>query len=138
VEADRRSRLGTTRSTFTRSPGGERRRKVPQRELLPHLADAEALVIPYKINTFSKETFPAKIFECLATGKPTVATLLVDLAPLGELFVSAKGCSELVSALQRLPDLKTEAHIETMVQFARKNSQEARFKAIEEVRCGEP
>jgi glycosyltransferase involved in cell wall biosynthesis len=67
--------LGTlARPAFARRSGIEYRGEVPHRELPQHLADADALIIPYSINAFSKGTFPAKIFECFATGKPTIAT----------------------------------------------------------------
>ncbi|MDQ3926870.1 MAG: glycosyltransferase [Actinomycetota bacterium] len=126
------------RSAFARLPGVEHRGEVPHRELPWHLADADALIIPYKINAFSKGTFPAKIFECLATGKPTIATLLPELVPFGDLLYLAKDAREFVSVLERLPDLETEARVGARIELAQKNSWEARFEAIEEVLWGEP
>lgn len=107
------------------------------RELPRHLADADALIIPYKINAFSKGTFPAKIFECLATGKPIVATPLPDLLPFGNLLYLAKDVRGFLDALGNLPDLETEARVEARVEFARKNSWEARFDAIREALLGQ-
>ena len=131
--------LGTlARSAFARTPGVEYRGEVPHRELPRHLADADALIIPYQVNAFSKGTFPAKTFECLATGKPTIATPLPDLIPFGDLLYLAKDARGFVSALERLPDLETEARVAARVELARRNSWEARFDAIEEVLWGEP
>jgi len=130
--------LGTlTRPAFARLPGIEYRGEMPHRELPRHLEDADALIIPYKINTFSKGTFPAKIFECLATGKPTIAAPLPDLAPFGDLLYLANDARGFVDALERLPDLETEARVEARIKLARKNSWEARFKAIEKALWGE-
>ncbi len=127
-----------SRPTFARLSGVEYRGEVPHRELPRHLADADALIVPYKINAFSKGTFPAKIFECLATGKPTIATPLPDLVPFGDLLYLAKDARGFVNTLERLPDLETEAQVEARVELARKNSWEVRFDAIEKVLLGEP
>jgi glycosyltransferase involved in cell wall biosynthesis len=97
-----------------------------------HLADADALIIPYRITTFSKGTFPAKIFECLATGKPTIATPLPDLVPFGDLLYLAEDARGFASTLERLPETETEEKVRARVELARENSWEARFRAIEE------
>lgn len=129
--------LGTlARPAFARRSGIEYRGEVPHRELPRHLADADALIIPYKINVFSKGTFPAKIFECFATGKPTIATPLPDLASFGDLLYLADDTRSFVSALERLPDLETEEWVEARIELARKNSWEARFEVIEKVLWG--
>ncbi len=43
-----------------------------------------------------------------------------------------------MSALERLADLETEAHVEARVELTRKNSWETRFKDTEEVLWEEP
>lgn len=129
--------LGTlTRPAFARLPGVEYRGEVPHWDLPRHLSDADALIIPYKINAFSKGTFPAKIYECLATGKPTIVTPLPDLVPFGDLLYLAKDARGFADTLRRLPDLETEARVEARAELARQNSWEARFKAIEGVLWG--
>lgn len=125
------------RPVFARLPGVEYRGEVPHRELPRHLEDADALIIPYKITAFSKGTFPAKIFECLATGKPTIATPLPDLVPFGDLLYLAKDARGFVDTLERLPDLETQARVEARAELARRNSWEARFETIEKVLWGE-
>ena len=126
--------LGTlARPAFARLPGVEYRGEVPHWDLPRHLSDADALIIPYKINAFSKGTFPAKIYECLATGKPTIVTPLPDLVPFGDLLYLAKDARGFVDTLRRLPDLETEVRVEARAELARQNSWETRFKAIEGV-----
>ena len=125
--------LGTlARPAFARLPNVEYRGEVPHRELPRQLADADALIIPYRITTFSKGTFPAKIFECLATGKPTIATPLPDLVPFGDLLYLAEDAGGFASALKRLPETETEQKVRVRVELARQNSWEARFRVIEE------
>jgi glycosyltransferase involved in cell wall biosynthesis len=126
--------LGTlARPTFARTSGVEYQGEVPHRELPRYLANADALILPYKINAFSKGTFPAKIFECLATGKPIIATPLPDLVPFGDLLYFAKDARGFASVLDRLPELETEARVEARGELARKNSWKARFEVLEEV-----
>jgi glycosyltransferase involved in cell wall biosynthesis len=54
--------------TLARFPGIDYRGQIPHADLPAHLQDVDALLIPYKITPFSRGTFPAKTYECLATG----------------------------------------------------------------------
>jgi hypothetical protein len=63
----------------------------PQTELFPAvthdqlpllLRDTDILLLPYRINDpYNRGVFPTKTFECLATGKPTIAMGLPSLEP---------------------------------------------------------
>jgi glycosyltransferase involved in cell wall biosynthesis len=128
--------VGTlSRPAFARHPGIEYRGRVAHAELPWHLKDTDALVIPYKIGTFTKGTFPAKIFECFATGKPTVATPLPDLARFGERLYLAKDAGEFVDTLRGLPEIETEEKVRARIKFARANSWQVRFATLEETIC---
>jgi glycosyltransferase involved in cell wall biosynthesis len=118
---------------FARIPGIQFLGAVPHKDLPNYLRDADVLIIPYKITAFSKGTFPAKTYECLATGKPIVATPLPDLAKLGEHLYLAEGSSEFVGILRKIPDLETPAKVHARVEVARQNSWEARFRRFEEI-----
>jgi len=120
-----------SRLAFATVPGVEYRGEVPHRELPRHLAEADALVIPYRITAFSKGTFPAKIFECLATGKPTVATPLPDLLPFRDALYLADGAEGFLEILRNLPKTESEEKVEARVSLARDNSWEARFARLE-------
>lgn len=50
------------------------------------LADVDVLVLPYRSDGHTRGVIPAKTFECLATGKPTVAIGLPSLEAFGDLF----------------------------------------------------
>jgi glycosyltransferase involved in cell wall biosynthesis len=126
--------LGTlSDQSFARCPGVEFLGAVPHEDLPAHLRAADALIIPYRITAFSKGTFPAKTYECLATGKPIVATPLPDLATLSEHLYLAESSGEFVEILRRMPNLETPEKVHARIEVARKNSWEARFKKFEEI-----
>jgi glycosyltransferase involved in cell wall biosynthesis len=126
--------LGTLSDpSFARVPGVEYLGQVPHEDLPEHLSAADALIIPYKITSFSKGTFPAKTYECLATGKPVVATPLPDLKRFGEHVYLGDGAKEFVGILQRLHETETPERMRDRVELARKNSWEARFARFEEI-----
>lgn len=95
------------------------------------LAGTDALIIPYRISPLTRGISPAKIFECLATGKPVVASPLPELERLSEHVYLADGPEEFVSVLRRLPELETKEKVKARVDLARRNSWEARFQEIE-------
>jgi glycosyltransferase involved in cell wall biosynthesis len=126
--------LGTISDpAFARTPGVQFLGAVSHKDLPAHLRNADALIIPYRITTFSKGTFPAKTYECLATGKPIVATPLPDLAELSEHLYLAPGPGKFVRILRRMPDLETTEKVHARIQVARENSWEARFIRFEEI-----
>ncbi|MCK5285569.1 MAG: glycosyltransferase, partial [Alphaproteobacteria bacterium] len=63
-------------------------------ELPRYLAVCDVLILPYQLNDFTESIFPAKVFECLATGKPVVSTALPELEPYKEYFTIAKSKEE--------------------------------------------
>lgn len=126
--------LGTISDpSFARAPGVQFLGAVPHKDLPIYLRNADALIIPYKITAFSKGTFPAKTYECLATGKPTIATPLPDLAKLSEHLYLAEGPGEFVRILRLMQDLETPEKVHARIEVARENSWEARFREFEEI-----
>jgi glycosyltransferase involved in cell wall biosynthesis len=105
---------------------------VEQEELPALLRPADALIIPYKITGLTRGVFPAKTFECLATGKPVVASPLPDLKDLSEHVYLAASPEEYVDALRCIPQMETEDRVRARLELARRNSREARFRMIEE------
>jgi hypothetical protein len=117
--------------TLARLPGVDYRGQVPHAELPTHLRDVDALIIPYKITPFSKGTFPAKTYECLATGKPIVATPLPDLLRFGEHVYLANDAEDFIRILRELPNWETPDKANARIALARRNSWEARFSEFE-------
>lgn len=60
---------------------------VPYRLLPEKLADARVLILPYLRNELTDNINPLKGRECLATGKPVVATALPELKELEHIFL---------------------------------------------------
>ena len=126
--------LGTlSEPSFARIPGVEYLGKVAHKVLPEHLREADALLIPYRITSFSKGTFPAKTYESLATGKPVVATPLPDLKRLGGHVYLGNGAREFVEVLRRLHESETPERKRARIEFARENSWDARFARFEEI-----
>lgn len=103
------------------------------RQLLPrYLAQLDVLIIPYLINKFTRHIYPAKIYECLASGKPVVVTDLPELRGLSGVIRIAsdkKQFTELVSRamLEDTLDLR-----QRRIEIAKQNSWAARYRLISE------
>lgn len=104
---------------------------VPFMELPAHLMDCECLMIPYHINEFTIRIMPAKIYECLATGKPLVATPLPDLSNFdNDLVYIADSPVRFLEILGSLEVLETPEKNRKRQEVAFNNSWEARFEMI--------
>ena len=51
----------------------------PHAGLRDFIRDADVLLLPYAVNVYTRAVLPAKIYECLATGRPIVAVPLPEL-----------------------------------------------------------
>lgn len=105
---------------------------VSQANLPELLKPMDALIIPYKRNKFTQGIFPNKIYECLATGKPVVATPLPDLqqGELSKHVYLASDAQEFIDVLRRLPEPGMQERIQSQLVLARENSWESRFHSI--------
>ena len=105
---------------------------IPYNELPAALQEMDVLILPYKIIPFSKSIFPAKIYECLATGKPIVAT------PLEELMLLETGLIKIGRTREEfLRQTETALHADTKdaanqrKKKAAENSWKSRFEIIQ-------
>ncbi|MDH3404669.1 MAG: glycosyltransferase [Acidobacteriota bacterium] len=103
---------------------------VPQAQVPELLADADVLVLPYREAGHSRGVVPAKTFECLATGKPTVAKGLPSLAEMGDLFYLAADADGFVAAVERAAAEPSEAR-ERRLEAARRNTWRQRAAEID-------
>ena len=99
-------------------------------ELPRYLQALDVLYLPYIVDDFTRSIYPAKIFECLALGKPVVATRLPALEEFGGLVQLAADVDQFDAALRNAvaedrPDLRARR-----VELARANSWEARYREI--------
>jgi glycosyltransferase involved in cell wall biosynthesis len=103
-------------------------------DLPAYLAGLDVLIMPYLINDYTTYIYPAKLHECLATGKPTVATALPELAAFRDVVTVAEDRGQFVQgvvrALQEREDEESPRH--RRLDVARANSWEARYQLITE------
>ncbi len=112
-------------------PNVEYRGEVSHGRLPAALAGVDAFVLPYRINGLTRAISPAKTYECLATGRPVVASPLPALKDLSEHVYLADGPEGFVGALRNLPETETDERVRARGRLARENSWEARFREIE-------
>jgi glycosyltransferase involved in cell wall biosynthesis len=118
------------RDLFT-MPGVDYRGEVPHEELPAAFEGVDAFIIPYRVDELSRNISPSKTYECLATGKPLVATPLPAMMDLGEHVYLAETPEEFVDVLRNLPATETEERVRARIEVARRNSWEARFEELE-------
>jgi glycosyltransferase involved in cell wall biosynthesis len=85
------------------APSAEVRGMVSHEELAAHLQDVDVLLLPYRVDKFTRAILPAKLFECFALGKPVVATRLPSLTPFERLVDLAESHSEFLDLVDRAP-----------------------------------
>lgn len=129
--------VGRVEECFFASPGVDYRGEVSHAELPVALEGTDAFIIPYKINDLTRGISPMKIYECLATGIPIVATPLPEFERFGEHVYLAENAADFAKILERLPELETKEKVRARIRLARENSWEARFADLErELRRG--
>ncbi len=107
---------------------------VPQTALPTAISSTDAIILPYKLNEFTKGVFPSKAYECLATGKPVVATPLPDFREtLSGSIYFADGAEGFIEVLKSLPDLENSGKVHERMEVARMNSWESRFDKVERI-----
>lgn len=127
--------IGRVDEDFLGTPGIDYRGEVRHNELPAALRGTDAFMLPYLQNKLTHGISPAKTYECLATGKPVLASPLPALKTLGEYIYLADNPDEFVETLVGLQDSESEKRVQARTEFARKNSWDARFKEIEEKIC---
>lgn len=107
---------------------------IPHAKLAGYLSQMDVLILPYKIIPFSKSIFPAKIFECMATGKPIVSTPLGELSSIEEGVIRiGKTKEEFAQAIKDSLISDTEIQKQKRLRIARENSWGQRFKEIKAI-----
>lgn len=106
--------------------------EVQHQELPAALGGVDAFMLPYLNNRLTRGISPAKTYECLATGKPVVASPLPALKEIGDHVYLAGAPEEFVETLKSLKSLETGEKVRSRVDLAQKNSWAVRFEEIEE------
>ena len=127
--------VGDVEKEFLRVPGVDYRGEVRHEVLPAALEGVDAFLLPYRQNRLTRGISPAKTYECLATGRPVVASPLPALEALGDHVYLARSPQEFVGMLLGMEESEGEERARARAEFARENSWEARFAEIEEKIC---
>jgi glycosyltransferase involved in cell wall biosynthesis len=103
---------------------------VPHEQVPERIRPARVLLLPYRDAPHTRAVFPAKIMECLATGKPTVATHLESLEEFADLLYLRAGPDEFLRAIDEAAS-EDPARREPRRRFARANTWSRRIDEVE-------
>lgn len=105
---------------------------VPHEDLPRLLSGCDALLLPYADDEYNRGVIPAKTYECLATGRPVLASPLPALRALeSELYVCRRP-EDWVAAARSLPRTESEDRVLSRVALAREHAQDRQFARLRE------
>ncbi len=105
---------------------------VPHAELPRLLEEADMLLLPYASVAYNEGVAPAKLYECLATGRPVLSSPLPSLAGLGGVLDFRRTPAEWAAAPAELSALEKDgSRRAARVALAREHSEERAFAALE-------
>lgn len=96
------------------------------------LQDVDVLLLPYNQSPHIAGLVPAKLFECLATGKPIVAMGLTTLGEYADLFTFCATRNAFVTAIGRAFVEDTAVQRERRLACAREHSDTQRIARLDE------
>jgi len=106
---------------------------VPHKELPALLADVDVLLLPYDANSpRMRGVFPAKTFECLATGKPIVMMGVHYFDDFADVMTICHSADEFLDAIERAVHEDTPALRERRLQRARENTDKAMIAFLDQ------
>lgn len=105
---------------------------LPHVRLVPYLRHMDVFLLPYVVDDFTRAVYPAKIYECLAVGRPVVATRLPALEEkeFAGLVHLAADQGEFEAALTAALAEDDPTLAARRRERARENSWEARYRQI--------
>lgn len=103
---------------------------VSRAELPRRLESFDGLLMPYRINPFLLGVVPAKIYECLALGRPILATPLPSLQGYNRLIYIRERPQDWVTAVSELPRTETPALSKARVETALEHTHAREFKRL--------
>lgn len=114
-------------------PEGVRILQPVKHEQLPKkLKRYDALLLPYVDNEYNKGVVPAKLYECLATGKPVLCSSLPSLLEYSGLVEIADTPADFAAVARRLPETESLAKSRARIEAARAHSTGRQVRRISE------
>jgi glycosyltransferase involved in cell wall biosynthesis len=112
-------------------------RQQPHERLRDFLGQADVIFLPYAVNDYTAYVFPAKMYECLATAMPVVATPLPELVThFGGLVEFGAGAEEIVVAVEKACRQDTPELRDRKRRLAQANTWEQRYDQIRTLLAG--
>ena len=103
----------------------------PHAALRDFVREADVLLLPFVLNTYTQAVLPAKIYECLATGRPVVAAPLPELvADFASHLHFAQSPGEWVQQIERALREDSKGASAARVVLARENSWAQRYERV--------
>lgn len=99
-------------------------------KLVERLEAFDAFLLPHRLTEFHKGVIPAKLYECLAMGRPILTTALPSMEEVREHVYVAATPAEWVAAARSLPERETAARREARVALARRHTHAAEFARL--------
>ncbi len=103
---------------------------VTPEQLAKSLNHFDALILPYVNDEYNRGILPAKIYECLATGKPVLASPLPALADFHEHLYLCRTPTEWVETAKALPDTESPTRRAARVRLAAEHTHEKAFARL--------
>ena len=115
----------------TSAPAGIRALAPADRDrLVERLERFDVFTMPYVIDSFTLGVVPAKLYECLAMGRPVLASPLPSIKPLAGLIHISGSPDEWVSIVRNLPKTETPELRAQRIALAREHTHEKEFARL--------
>lgn len=114
------------------SPSIRRLPGVSPAELPRRLETFDVFLMPYRLTPFLEGVLPAKTYECLAMGRPTLATPLPSLKPFHDVVELAQSPEAWARIAQDLPAAENSQRREARINRARSHTQKAEFERLDQ------
>ncbi|MBI3548561.1 MAG: oligosaccharide flippase family protein [Elusimicrobia bacterium] len=116
------------KAASARFPANIRRLEPVRREkLVERLGTFDAFLFPYQITRFHLGVVPAKLYECLAMGRPVIATPLPSLEPLRHLIYVADSPEDWVEIARKLGQTESPEKRAERIRLAREHTYPREF-----------
>jgi glycosyltransferase involved in cell wall biosynthesis len=105
----------------------------PYQDLPGFIKGCDALMIPYRINEYTRGCYPIKFHEMLATGKPVVITKLEALSKFHHLVYTADSKQQFIDFMDQALNENDSEKAKKRVAVARENTWDKKVERLKDV-----